>query len=400
MDLAFKESDRSTVGVEWELQLVDKDSNDLRQVADTVIERAWQNPTVKPFVHRELMLNTVEVISGARTSVSACLDDLRSTVTKLRPITDDLRIDLATAGSHPFARPTYQRVTDSRRYADLIERTQYWGRQMLLFGVHVHVGVEDRDKVLPIVNAIITRAGQLQSLAASSPYWSGEETGYATNRAMVFKQLPTAGIPPQFSEWSELEHYYHGMKKTGVISGFDELRWDVRPSPDLGTVEVRIFDAPTNILEVEVMASLVHAMVEHYSTLYDAGEKLPVMPQWFVDENKWRSARYGMDAILILDEDGTEEPVRETIVSMVEELTPTARRLGCEDGVTKVHDILKAGASYERQKAVAEAYPNYALDAVVELMRAEMGADRPLTLEGFAEARRKDKKHSGAGWRF
>lgn len=400
MTLEFKDSPRSSVGVEWELQLVDKDSNDLRQVADTVIERAWENPGLQPLVHREMLLNTVEVTSKARSSVAEALGDLRDSVGLIRPITDDLRIDLATAGTHPFAKPRYQRVTDSKRYQDLVERTQYWGRQMLLYGVHVHVGVEDRDKVLPIVNAVVTRAGQLQALSASSPYWAGEDTKYASNRAMIFQQLPTAGMPPQFHTWDELERYYEGMTRTGVISSFDELRWDVRPSIRHGTVEVRIFDANTNISEVEAMACLSHCLVEHYSTMLDAGERLPILPQWFIDENKWRSARYGMDAVLIVDEDGRQQRVRESVEEMLEELAPTAARLGCSSGLEKVKQILTYGASYQRQRAVAAANPACALDAVVELMRAEMGADSPLAPQAFMEIREIDGgKHSGAGRR-
>lgn len=399
MTLNFRESPRSTVGVEWELQLVDKDSNELRQVADTVIERAWAHDELRALVHREMLLNTVEVTSKARTTISECIADIRSTVEQIRPITDDLRVDLATAGSHPFARPAYQRVTDSRRYAELVERTQYWGRQMLLYGVHVHVGVEDRDKVLPLVNAMVTRAGQLQALSASSPFWVGQDTSYASNRAMVFQQLPTAGMPPQFREWAELERYYLGMSKTGVVDSFDELRWDVRPSVRLGTIEVRIFDACTNILEVEALASLTHCLVEHFSTMIDQGEKLPILPQWFIDENKWRSARYGMDAVLILDEDGTQEKVRDTVERMLEELRPTAERLGCVEGLEKVRQILTFGASYQRQRAVAASDPKYALDNVVELMRAEMGADSPLSPQAFMEIREGDRKHAGAGRR-
>lgn len=400
MTLEFADSKRSTIGIEWELQLVDMDSNDLRQAANAVIERAWEDPHLKSHVHRELMLNTVEATSDARETVGEALCDLRDTVTKLRPMTNELRIDLATAGTHPFARTKYQRVTDSRRYADLIERTQYWGRQMLLYGVHVHVGVEDRDKVLPIVNAVITQAGQLQSLASSSPYWIGQDTAYATNRAMVFKQLPTAGIPPQLWDWKELEDHYEGMKTTRVVSNFDELRWDVRPAPKHGTVEVRIFDACTNIYEVEIMASLTHALIEYYSSMYDGGEKLPTLPPWFVDENKWRSARYGMDAILILDEDGNEAPVKETLHRMVEQLLPTAEQLGCAEGVSNALHLLDVGASYERQRRVAEADPKYALDAVVELMRAEMRMDRPLTLEEFQSMQDTDRTHMGAGRRI
>lgn len=399
MALDFAQSERSTIGVEWELQLVDKDSNNLRQVANTVIERAWEQEDLRPLVQREMLLNTVEVISKARNTVGDCLGDLRYAVEKLRPITEDLRTDLATAGTHPFARPRYQRVTDSVRYKDLVQRTQYWGRQMLLYGVHVHVGIEDRNKVLPIVNAIVTRAGHLQALAAASPFWTGEDTGYATNRAMVFQQLPTAGMPPQFHDWEELERYHAGMTKTGVINSFDELRWDVRPSPRLGTVEVRIFDACTNITEVEAMASLTHCMVEYFSDMYDAGESLPVLPEWFAAENKWRSARYGIDAKLILDEEGNEEPARDTIERMLEELRPTSVRLGCADGLQKVREIFRFGPSYQRQRDVAKSAGKWDLDTVVELLRAEMQNDGPIAPSAFLESYRSGA-HTGSGARI
>lgn len=400
MTLRFADSERSSVGIEWELQLVDKDSNDLRQAADPLIRQAAKDPELEPFVRREMLLNTVEVASKAHRSIPGCLDDLRFAVGRLRPLTDTVRIDLATAGSHPFARPAYQRVTDSARYQELVERTQYWGRQMLLYGVHVHVGIEDRDKVLPIVNAVVTRAGQLQALAASSPFWTGQDTGYASNRAMVFQQLPTAGLPPSFRHWHELERYHSGMMKTGVIDSFDELRWDVRPSVHLGTVEVRIFDACTNIHEVEAVASLTHALVEHFSRMYDAGEELPSLPDWFASENKWRSARYGMDAKLIIDDEGNEEYVKDTVAALMEQLRPTATDLGCEKGIDKLREILKLGASYERQRAVAAADPKHALDTVVELMRSEMAADGPLAPEQFLDTRHEGGDNVGAGRRI
>ncbi len=385
MTLRFATSERSTVGIEWELQLVDMDSNDLRQAAASVIESAWTNPQLRTLVHQEMLLNTVEIASGAHREIGDCLADIREAVSHLRPLTNDLRIDLASAGSHPFARPAYQRVTDTDRYADLVERTQYWGRQMLLYGVHVHVGVESRDKVLPIINALTTRAGQLQALSASSPYWAGQDTGYASNRAMVFQQLPTSGIPRHFDRWDDLEKYTDDVLKTGIIGSFDEIRWDLRPAPHQGTVEIRVFDACTNIREVEAVASLSHTLVEHCSTLLDRGETLPTMPNWFVKENKWRSARYGLDAKLIIDADGNEEYVRDTLEKMVEELAPTAARLGCSDSLKIVTEILQMGASYQRQRDVAKAQPQNPLDAVVGLMRAEMYADRMLSAEEYLD---------------
>lgn len=397
MPLPFVPSERSTIGVEWELQLVDQDSNDLRQAADAVIAAATEKEgELSPHIHREMLLNTVEVTSGARQTVAQCIEDLTRTISDLRPITDVLRIDLATAGTHPFARPAYQRVTDSQRYAELVERTQYWGRQMLLYGVHVHVGVERQDKLLPILRALATRLGQLQSLSASSPFWAGVDTAYASNRAMVFQQLPTAGIPRQFATWAQLEHYTDDMVSTGVIQGFDEIRWDVRPSPKLGTVENRVFDAATNSLEVAAFAALTHCLVEHWSRMLDGGEDLPVLPDWFVAENKWRSARYGMDAVLILDGQGTQEHVRDTVESMLVELAPVARDLHCTEELEGVRRILDVGASYQRQRFVAENSRD-PLDAVTELIRAEMRADSPLAPSAFLESRTVRDPESGHG---
>lgn len=397
MSLTFADSPRSTVGIEWELQLVDTDSNDLRQVADTVIERAQDDAQLAPFLHREMLLNTVEVVSEAHTRVADCVTDLRAAFKRLRSITDPLRVDLAAGGSHPFADPLYQRVTDSRRYAELVGRTAYWGRQMLLYGVHVHVGVEAQDKVLPLINALLTKAGQLQAVAASSPFWVGKDTGYASNRQMVFQQLPTAGLPRQFSTWGQLERYADDMLKTGAISVFNELRWDVRPALHLGTIELRIFDSCTNVFEVEAMAALAHCLVEHYSRQLDAGERLEQLPEWFVAENKWRAARYGLNAELIVDRKGRIEPVRNTLLQLVEVLQPVARDLDCIAGLDKVRHILQVGAAYERERAVsqlADEEPEFALNNVVELMRAEMVADRPLSVEEFLAMRGKPRVDS------
>ena len=236
MTIEFASSPRSSVGIEWELQLIDRDSRDLRQAAEAVLDAVRPADGPHPHIHPELLVNTVEVVSSPRRTVGAAAADLQRAVDELRAVTDPLRIDLATAGTHPFARPKHQRVTDKERYAELVRRTQYWGRQMLLYGVHVHVGVERRDKVLPLLRALLTRFAHLQSLSASSPFWAGQDTSYASNRAMFFQQLPTAGLPHQFDRWADLEGYVAGMTKTGVIEQFNEIRWDIRPSPGLGTL--------------------------------------------------------------------------------------------------------------------------------------------------------------------
>jgi carboxylate-amine ligase len=378
MQIPFARSDRSSVGLEWELALVDKDSGDLRQVAQTVLD-AVRPPGggEHPRIRQELLLNTVEVVSGVCQTVGEAGQDLQRAIDEVRAVADPLRVELMSAGTHPFARWAQQKVTDKQRYATLIDRTQWWGRQMLIYGVHVHVGIEDRAKVLPIQRAMLTCFAHLQSLSASSPFWGGRDTGYASNRALMFQQLPTAGLPFQFERWEQLEAYVADMMHTGVIDQFDEIRWDVRPSPRFGTLEMRICDGATNLTEVTALAALTHCLVEHFSTMLDQGRELPTMPPWFVQENKWRSARYGMDAIIILDAAGNEELVTDAVGRLLAELEPVADRLGCRRELDAIRIILKRGASYQRQRAVARRNAGE-LDAVVASLVAEMRATRPL----------------------
>ena len=376
--IPFAASPRSSVGIEWELALVDVDSGDLRQVAETVLNAVRDDPaTEHPHIRQELLLNTVEIVTSPCKTVRAAGEDLRRSIEELRTVTDPLRVELMCAGTHPFAQWTRQRVTDKERYATLIDRTQWWGRQMLIYGVHVHVGIEERAKVLPIMRAMLTCFGHLQSMSASSPFWGGNETGYASNRALMFQQLPTAGLPFQFRQWEEFERYVADMLHTGVIDDLTEVRWDVRPSPRFGTIEVRICDGVPNLGELLALSALTHCLVEYFSRELDAGRELPTIPPWFAQENKWRAARYGMDAILILNDDGEEGLIVDDTYRLLRLLEPIAEDLGCTQELAGVEALIRVGASYERQRSVAYANAG-ALDAVVGSLVAEMRAGQPL----------------------
>ena len=377
-EIPFATSRRGTIGLEWELALVDVDSGDLRQVAEVVLDAVRpEGEAEHPHIKQELLLNTIEVISGINETVGGAADDLERAIAEVRAVTDPLRVELMCAGTHPFARWNQQKVTNKERYATLIDRTQWWGRQMLIYGVHVHVGIEDRAKVLPIMRAMMTLLPHLQSFSASSPFWGGEDTGYASNRALMFQQLPTAGLPFDLATWPELEQYAGDMLHTGVIDAFNEVRWDIRPAPHLGTIEVRVSDGTPTILELRALAAFVHCAIEHFSTMLDDGLELPHMPPWFVQENKWRSARYGMDAIIILDAEGNEELVTDAVARWIDVLAPVSRRLGCADDLENLRVILRRGASYQRQRAVARRASG-ALDAVVSSLVREMRAGTPL----------------------
>lgn len=376
----FAASERSTVGLEWELALVDADSGDMRQAGPSVVAALRPDPEHQhPHVHAEFLRNTVEIVSGVARTVGAAGADLVRTLAEVRTVTDPMRVELICAGTHPFARWASQKLTDTQRYQTVVDRAQIWGRQMSIYGVHVHVGVEDREKVMPIIRSLLVYHPYLLALSASSPFFDGQDTGYASQRALLFQQLPTAGIPDPLETWAELEKYVADMLHTGVIDEVNDIRWDIRPAPRFGTIEVRVSDGASNVTELLALAALTHCLVEHLSTLIDEGRPLPTMPQWFVSENKWRAARYGMDAIIILDAAGNEELVTDATRRLVAELRPTAERLHCVRELEGVLDILDRGASYQRQRAVAAAHSGHdALEAVVAHLVAELRAGHPL----------------------
>jgi carboxylate-amine ligase len=346
----FAGSERPTLGVEWEFALVDAQSWDLNNEAAEVIADIGATP----HVHKELLRNTIEVVTGVCDTVAEAMEDLRSTLIPVRTVVEDRGMELFCAGTHPFARWSAQELTDGPRYAELINRTQWWGRQMLIWGVHVHVGVSSAHKVMPIISSLLNHYPHLLALSASSPFWAGEDTGYASNRAMMFQQLPTAGLPFQFRSWREFERFVHDQKKTGIIDHLNEIRWDIRPSPHLGTVEVRIFDGVSNLRELSALVALTHCLIVDLDRRLDAGEQLPVMPPWHVQENKWRAARYGLEAIIILDADSNERLVTEDLDDVLTRLAPVAESLHCSSELAAVADIPRRGASYQRQRRVAE----------------------------------------------
>lgn len=352
MQIPFTPSPEPTLGVEWELALVDKQSRDLVSAADVIFREIGDDPGHR--VHKELLRNTVELVTGICHTVDEAMSDLARTMTTVRSATDLHGIDLYSAGMHPFAEWQEQELTDSERYETLIDRTQWWGRQMLIYGIHVHVGMPNRDRVLPVLNSMLRYFPHLQALSASSPFYASTNTGYASNRALMFQQLPTAGLPFQFDSWQEYEYYVRDIRTTGVIDLLNEIRWDLRPSPNLGTIEVRVCDAMATFEEVEAVTALIHCLLVDLDERLAKGESLPTLPPWHVQENKWRSARYGMEAIIILDAESREDLVVNDLHTTMRRLEPIAERLQCLESLAKIEQIIEKGAGYQRQRAVAQ----------------------------------------------
>ena len=353
MRIDFHASPEPTLGVEWELALVDAGTRDLVNRAPELIEAAAPRLEVPERLHRELLANTVEVVTGVCHTVGEAVQELTGTLRRVVPVADGLGIELYGAGTHPFASWTHQELSEGHRYAELINRTQWWGRQMLIWGVHVHVGLPSRARVMPVLSALLTTYPHLQALSASSPIWAGTDTGYASNRALMFQQLPTAGLPFQFSRWEEFEAFADDQLVTGVIDQLDEIRWDVRPAAHLGTLENRVCDGVSRTDDLAALVALMHCLVVDLDARVAAGEDLVVLPPWHVQENKWRAARYGLDAIVIVGADSSERLVTDDLAELLERLDPVARRLGCAAELASVESLVARGASYQRQREVA-----------------------------------------------
>ncbi|RIX28363.1 glutamate--cysteine ligase [Amnibacterium setariae] len=372
MAIDFARSDRSTLGIEWELALVDRSTGDLVPAAPEVL--ATTEVVSEDGAERltsELLTNTVEVVTGVNRTVAEGIADLERTIEQVRRTTDPMGLELICSGTHPFARWQDQQVTDKERYVTLLDRTGVWGRQLLIWGVHMHVGLDDPAKALPVLEAMLVYYPHLQALSASSPFVFGEAAGYASSRAMLFQQLPTAGLPPQLASWRQYESIVEDLTKVGVIDHWDEIRWDVRPSAKWGTLETRVCDGLPTTFEVGATTALVQCIVDDFSERLDAGEELPTLQPWFVRENKWRAARYGLEASIIVDRDGEQRQVEDEIRALVARLEPAAERLGCVQELQDVLTILDVGASYQRQQ-LASARAGGDLRAVVTSLIREM----------------------------
>lgn len=375
MRIDFRASPEPTLGVEWELALVDRRTRELRNDAEHLFARAKPRLRDPQRLHQELLRNTVEVVTGICRDVPEAMADLRATLAGVVPACDELDLDLYGGGTHPFASWTGQQLSAGHRYEELINRTQWWGRQMLIWGVHVHVGLAERSRVLPVLAGLLTYYPHLQALSASSPMWDGVDTGYASNRALMFQQLPTAGLPFAFERWEEFERFAADQLTTGVIDDLSEIRWDVRPAPALGTLENRICDGVSTVDDLAALVALTHCLVVDLDARVAAGEPVEVLPPWHTQENKWRAARYGLDAIVVVGADSSERLVTDDLADLLVRLEPVADRLGCGRELASVADLVARGASYQRQRRVAAAHDGdlvAVVDAVVRELRSSL----------------------------
>jgi glutamate---cysteine ligase / carboxylate-amine ligase len=369
----FKSSEGPSLGVEVELELVDKRTRELTSAASAILAEmgASHGEEGHPKAKHELFECTIEIITGICQSVAEARADLESTLAEVRQVADRHGVDVCCSGTHPFSHWSDQVVSPNPRYRKLIEEMAWMAQRLQIFGVHVHVGVRSPEKAMAIANALATYIPHFLALSASSPYWGGRDTGLASSRSKVFEGLPTAGLPEPIESWDDFETFMETLVSAEAIGTIREVWWDIRPHPDFGTIELRMCDGIPSMNEIAAVAALAQCLVTRLDTLIDEGFTLPVPREWILRQNKWRAARHGLDAEIITDEHGATRPMRAAIDDLVDELSPTARRLGCTDELEAIKEILSGGASHERQRAIVAGGGTLAdvVDHLVQEMR-------------------------------
>jgi len=376
LDHAFGKSDPFTLGAEEEYMLLDAETFDLVQHIDTVLA-AVSGHELEPRINPELMQSVLEVatpVCRTPADVAAQLRKLRSYVSS---IAGERGMRVGSAGTHPFSLFERQRITAKDRYRAMVDRMQYIARRELIFGLHVHVAVDDPEKAIQVVNGLIGHLSELVALSANSPFWRGEATGLHSSRHMVYAALPRSGPPPRFECYADYAEVVGQLERTGCIADYTHIWWDIRLHPRLGTIEIRICDAVTQLDDVIALTALCQALVKYYSERYDAGEEIPSYHRILTTENKWLAARYGIEAPVmdLLTGRRNRVPVAQLVRRTVKLVQPHAEDLGSERELTGIEEILRRGNGADRQLRVFNANRD-----IVEVVReiaelTEVGAE-------------------------
>ncbi len=352
MEHAFTPSARGpySIGIEEELMIVDGERFELVNAIEDLL-RAAPEGTIKP----ELMESVLEIATKPCRDVAEAGTELRALRHHARAVAGESGLRVGSAGTHPFAMWEDQRIVQRPRYRDLINALRFVARQELIFGLHVHVGIDDPEKAIHVANGMRVHVPILLALSANSPFWRGDRSGLMSTRTPIFRAFPRVGIPPAYRDWAHYQEEIDFMCSSGVMEDYTYLWYDVRPHPRFGTVEIRACDAQTRVEHTLGLTALIQAMVKELSEHHDAGIPLTDYPFQMLDENKWLAARHGLDGELV-DLPGSQRVQSKVLARrLLERLRPHAEELGSTDALAGVQDILDRGTGAHRQIVVYEA---------------------------------------------
>ncbi|MCI0364009.1 MAG: glutamate--cysteine ligase [Phycisphaerales bacterium] len=352
MPHVFKGNATHTLGVEIELQLIDSKTGALANSIASILERVppkWAS-SIKP----EFMQSYCEINTDICNTVKEVESDLSEKLQWAQDVAEELGLCFVWAGTHPFSRWEHQKVTPGERYAWLLHEMQDVARRMLIFGLHVHVGVDSGDKAIHMCDRLLRHLPTLLAISANSPLWCGRDTGMQSYRSKVIEALPTAGLPQMMRNWSEYVWLVDHLIKTKFISSIREIWWDVRPHAGFGTVEMRIMDMPLNMRHTLGIVALTQSLVAAISDQIDRGAYLYDSHPMIAKQNRWQAGRHGMEAQLVDFDTMQAMPARTIARRLIELVAPYAQRLDCVHQLHFLDDIIENGTGAARQRKVYE----------------------------------------------
>ncbi len=347
-----------TIGIEEELMILDAGTMELVNAIETMLEAA-PSGEIKP----ELMESVLEISTDPCPNTAQAGEQLRALRRQVTQSAAERNLAIGSAGTHPFAMWEDQRIVARPRYRDLISALRFVARQELIFGMHVHVGIDDPEKAIHVANGMRVHVPVLLGLSANSPFWRADPTGLASVRTPIFRAFPRVGIPPTYKDWEDYEKRIEFMVKARVIEDYTYLWHDVRPHPRFGTVEIRVMDSQTHVEHTLGLAALVQALVHELCDHFDSGRELSSYPFEMLDENKWLAARHGLDGELVDLPSSDRVATRELARRLIDRMRDHCEQLGSLAELEAVEDLLDRGNGAARQVVVYEA--NHDLREVV-----------------------------------
>jgi glutamate---cysteine ligase / carboxylate-amine ligase len=339
-----------TIGIEEELMIVDGETYSLVNAIESLLQDAPEGD-IKP----ELMESVLEISTRPCATVGEAGQQLRALRRQVCATAAERDLHIGSAGTHPFSMWEDQRIVARPRYRDLISALRFVARQELIFGMHVHVGLDDPDKAIHVANGMRVHLPVLLALSANSPFWRADATGLQSVRTPIFRAFPRVGIPPAYRDWADYERQIDFMVRSGVMEDYTYLWYDVRPHPNLGTVEIRVCDSQTRIMHTLGLTALIQAMVKELAEHFEAGEQLSDYPWQMLDENKWLAARHGLEGELVDLPAAERVGTRALARRLLDRLREHAQDLGSEDELVYIEDLLARGNGASRQIVVFEA---------------------------------------------
>jgi len=352
-DMAFRCSPEATVGVELELQILDRDTGDLVSGAVPILKACAEEGLAG--VSAELMQSMIEIKTGVCANATAAREELLPGLKRLSHLARSLGYDLAMAGTHPFHRSHTSAVFPDERYERIMDRLAWLTYQRVVFGLHVHVGVPSGDLAIAIANLLVQYLPHLLALSANSPFWQGVDTGLSSSRAALYRLLPHAGVPRFFQTWREFRNFCQVMIDCKTIRSFKDIYWDIRPRPDLGTIEFRICDMPADLTTTFALVGLTRCLVINGLRLLDERPQAlrgDMRRHWIAVENKWLATRYGLTGMYIRTPSGKRRQLRQEVTDLIQRLMPLARETGDHAVLLPLPslDAYETGAARQRRR--------------------------------------------------